>query len=191
MNLLELPAEIRNRIFELVLTSGKPLLVRRKDGPGFRHPNRALLQVCRLTRTDGLGLYYSNNQFIISSNHDLGDWLDVVGHSYVHLQDLTLADGSLDSCDRVCDSDTWRKATRAEVKLVLVEGTVVVHAVDGLVTDDFLSAAVARLGPTAKFLQRLDRAHRLMICGSIAHCFHCAHGHCSECRTRNDCCNKT
>lgn len=59
-DLHRIPAEIRNRIYELVLVSDKPINATRRP----RDAVNPLLQVCRQVRQEALPMFYSRNTFM-------------------------------------------------------------------------------------------------------------------------------
>ena len=62
--LLKLPAELRNRIYRTALVSSDALDVTDKPRP----TEPALLATCKQIRTEALGIYYSENSFLLSIN---------------------------------------------------------------------------------------------------------------------------
>lgn len=67
---LDLPPELRNRIYEFVLLPGRIMVSRRgsaSPGSDSRSP-RAIIQVCRQVRKESLPMYLHNNTFVLA--HD-------------------------------------------------------------------------------------------------------------------------
>ncbi|KAK5121497.1 hypothetical protein LTR85_005330 [Meristemomyces frigidus] len=62
---LELPPELRTRIYELVLVSPDERLIMKDE------PSPALLRTCRQIRTDASSLYYAQNTFLITNAESL------------------------------------------------------------------------------------------------------------------------
>lgn len=63
--LLELPAELRNKIYFDVLVSEKPLgIAKQTHIYDVRHKAPALLQTCRQIREEARTIFYSNNTFL-------------------------------------------------------------------------------------------------------------------------------
>ena len=80
--LLQLPAELRNRIYELVLVSAQSVLLGEKPEHLLwpipnNHP-RALLCTCCQVQFEGAPIYYSENVFA-TSFLGLKDWLRKIG----------------------------------------------------------------------------------------------------------------
>ena len=80
--LLALPAELRNRIYELVLCETTTVLL--DDGWGdlerslrcWRRP--ALFSTCRRTASEASPIYYSQNVFMFNNECDGLEWLEVI-----------------------------------------------------------------------------------------------------------------
>lgn len=64
-HLLDLPGDLRNRIYRFVLVSGEEIEVE-STGPG----EPALLRTCKTTREESIDIYYSENFF----NIQIADW---------------------------------------------------------------------------------------------------------------------
>ncbi|KAK4550447.1 hypothetical protein LTR36_000025 [Oleoguttula mirabilis] len=187
-SLMDLPPEIRNSIYEYALKLRKPLKIRHRHIYDINMNDGALLQVSRQTRVEALGIYFSSNTFVLSCTRDLGDWLDTLGPSATFIRELTVVAGALEGL-RVAEIEL-ATVNRVPVKLALMDGEVVVNGVDGHVDDTVLGVAKKLLVPAAKWLDRVDRHHVLMIKTMLGHCSHCATGGCSRCKRRQDCCKK-
>ncbi|KAK5128845.1 hypothetical protein LTR85_000178 [Meristemomyces frigidus] len=127
--LLDLPPEIRNNIYEYVLIFREPLQIRHRHLYDINMNNRALLQTCQQIRAEALGIYLSNNTFVLSTTRDLGNWLDSLGSTVKQLNELTVEPGVLERHNS--PGLELASATRVPVKLALVGGEVVVNGVDG------------------------------------------------------------
>lgn len=68
---LDLPPEVRNRIYEYLLPAGKEITVygksidRRAKQPSSPRSSWVIVGVCRLIRKEGIGLFYSRYHFIL------------------------------------------------------------------------------------------------------------------------------
>ncbi|CAK3876740.1 Hypothetical predicted protein [Lecanosticta acicola] len=68
--LFQLPAELRNTIYEFVLYSEDPVVLEDLWGrSSLRFP--ALLQVCRQVRDEAAGIWYSSSVFLWCSHRNL------------------------------------------------------------------------------------------------------------------------
>lgn len=79
--LLQIPSELRNRIYELVLIQHEP--IRLPFGQSERD-KRALLRTCHQIHDEAVGIYYGNNAFLADCgawflNADLICWLRGLG----------------------------------------------------------------------------------------------------------------
>lgn len=83
--LLKLPPELRNRIYDAILLSNNPIIVRiERPGPKWQPP--PLLQTCHQDRAEAIGIYFAGNTFRCYFLRDSGrrhtnpDGRDVVQH---------------------------------------------------------------------------------------------------------------
>ena len=68
--LKKLPPELRNRIYERVLSRPNGVQVRMKgDEPRAYYSSRALAATCRAVRSEALGIFWSINDFHITTHH--------------------------------------------------------------------------------------------------------------------------
>jgi len=85
-SLLDLPAELRNHIYQLIFP-GECIYVTRRGDEATRRPvigdkyARAITQVCRQTRHESLAIYFHSNTFMFELGHlsyleNLSRWLE-------------------------------------------------------------------------------------------------------------------
>ena len=92
--LLQLPSELRNRIYEFALT--QPNAIRLPLGQSERD-KRALLRTCHQIHDEAVGIYYGNNAFVADCgawflNVDLISWLRGLGwKKRIMLRDVRLS----------------------------------------------------------------------------------------------------
>lgn len=113
--LARLPAELRNTIYELVLSSGDRTIIHGIRGRVWKPP--ALLHTSRQIRNEASGIYISATTFSVSSDHfsyiewKLASWLSVLdpesrscirkidlcpGHPWIKHSKKRLAESGLD-----------------------------------------------------------------------------------------------
>ena len=83
--LLELPAELRNQIYELVLTQNLRCRRDPPPGTGVSLPGPGLLRTCKMIYQEALALYYRYTTFEFGSICDLTKWSGAIGLGHLKL----------------------------------------------------------------------------------------------------------
>lgn len=120
--LTQLPAEVRNRIYELALITAKAVVISKHERSApWQAP--ALLQSCRQIRKEGSWIYYSANIFTMNMDHFFGRTLLVNGekremHRFLAkcLRALGTANRSLIQTIRLDDQFHLRAEVRSRIK---------------------------------------------------------------------------
>lgn len=95
---LDLPPELRNRIYELFLPAEFALDYCGHYSPGriyFQFPR--LLEVCHQIRVEAVGIWLADTTFTFGERGDLKDFLRVIGHSNARKLNTVRWDGLCDS----------------------------------------------------------------------------------------------
>lgn len=105
----DLPPEIRNIIYEIVVADDRPILVRRRHCLELGQSGRcALTQASHQIRVESLPIYYSTNIFELAAIRDFKRWLSVVGDSCQYLRRLQFMDGMIEGLSWKMTSPTPR-----------------------------------------------------------------------------------
>lgn len=82
---MKLPAELRNRIYELALprTSIRPKNIHSEDGLTSKQPAPSLLFTCIQTHDEAIGLYYSNTSFWFEDPQDIHSRAKFIGSTHL------------------------------------------------------------------------------------------------------------
>ena len=192
MRFLELPAELRNTIYDLVLTNGDTLEIRHRHVFEINHGSvRALTQVSKQVRAECLPLYYTSNSFLLLSMDDCVAWLNIVGRDCRHLRALLLGDGVLEGASWASPRTYSLNRVRVSWRLSNMDGLsyeIQNLTAEEVVEDGAKAKAEARLkviGDTTKDFGPLG----LTVTGTMYHCSHCHGGVCVWCRY-HPCCMK-
>ena len=192
MRFLDLPAEIRNAIYDLVLKGSDTLEIRHRHVFEINHDSaRALTQVSKQIRVECLPIYYTSNNFLLLSMDDCIAWLKVVGHDCRHLRTLVLGDGVLEGASWA--SPKMYRFNRVKVSCRLSTMSRLGSGISALTTEDDVgdgtkAQAESRLKVIedgTKDLGPID----ITVSGTLYHCNHCRAGVCVWCRYHR-CCMK-
>lgn len=193
MGFLDLPAELRNDIYDQVLKSSSIIEVRHRHLYEVHFGYyRALTQVSKRVRSDCLPIYYAGNTFMLRSMSDCLAWLNIIGKDCRYLRELRLADDVLEGCAWSAErKSTSHHRVKVSIRLSTSAGSEAAHSeliTEDLVDDEMRTKAEDRLKAiedATKDFGNLD----LKVSGTIHHCKHCASSVCRWCRF-STCCKK-
>jgi hypothetical protein len=193
MGFLDLPAELRNAIYEQLLINNGTIEIRHRHlfevNHGYR---RALTQVAKSFRSDCLTIYYANNTFLFRSIEDCVAWLKILGPDCCHLRKLCFSEGALEGAAwSLSRPNTAHHKVEVSARLFVQDGTRPTFsglASDGEIDENMKTNVENRLKAieeATKNFGKLDAE----VSGHVHHCKHCASGACRACR-RSTCCYK-
>ncbi|KAK5110484.1 hypothetical protein LTR62_005836 [Meristemomyces frigidus] len=192
--LLGIPPELRDKIYSLVLLAPEPIPLHFHPASYLRQHHRPLVHVCRTTLHESHSLYYSGNTFVLPSIDDAVDWLAKLGRDHLPLvQKVQLRHGALEcgfplpgtpprvprvpgaAGNHVARRIPGRRSPdRFMLAFVLRAGGVAIGAVGGKVEEELVETAREALAPLARYLDKLEPLHQLVVQGTMAHCKLCA-----------------
>ena len=193
MGFLDLPVELRNKVYDQVLINNGTIEIRHRHlfEVNFGYI-RALTQVTRRIRSDCLTIYYANNTFLFRSIADCAAWLKVLGPDCCHLRQLCFAEGALEGAAWSSSRQTTsHHRVKVSSRLFVRDGTKPTLSEimsDGEIDEDSKTTVENRL----KMIEEATRDFGNLdaqISGQVHHCKHCASGACRW-RRHSACCDK-
>ena len=194
MGFLDLPAELRNAIYEQVLINNGTIEIRHRHlfelNYGYM---RALTQVAKAVRSDSLTIYYANNTFLFRSIEDCVAWFKVLGPDCCHVRQLCFAEGALEGAAwSLSRPSTAHHQVKVSARLFVQDGSKPTFS--GLMPEDEIDEDMKtnvenRLKAIEEASKKFGKVDA-QISGPVHHCKHCASGVCRLCR-RSACCYKT
>jgi hypothetical protein len=192
MGFLDLPAELRNVIYEQVLEHKSPIEIRHRHVYEIHFAYcRAMTQVNRRIRAECLSIYYMSNTFLLLSLDNCIAWLKVIGDDCRHLQHLRLGEGVLEGVGWATKRNDQHHRVKVSCRLSTPGGPnpeLSALVTDGVVEDEMKAKAEARL-KAIKHVIKGRGPLDIEISSSVYHCKHCAYGVCAWCR-HSRCCHR-